>query len=144
MKDAYLSAFYDVVKDTQKTTGFELPEHLEAYVVMLLASFTDRTHFLPEYSFAETYIRLINLKSPNIKELGDTCLFVSGVFPKYKTRYGLNVEYFSSIGSNSYLQVAETMNADLFIDLSNRFNYVREFISITVNSTNNTGLTDWI
>ena len=144
MKDAYTLAFYDAVKETQSTTGYELPEHLEAYVVMLLASFVEKPDYLPNNSFAETYLLLIQKNSPNIKELGDTCLFVTGVFPQYKNNRGLNVDYFSSIGSNSYLQVAEMMNTNLFLDLGSKFSYVRDFISLTVNPTKGIDLCDYL
>ena len=140
MKDAYTSAFYDAVKETRAQTGYELPEHLEAYVVMLLASFVEKSDYLPEKSFAETYMLLVQKRSPNIKALGDTCLFVTGVFPAYKNKYGLDVDYFSSIGSNSYLQ----MQSSLFNELGTKFSYVRDFISLTVKTTNGTDLTDWL
>ena len=140
MKDAYTSAFYDAVKETRAKTGYELPEHLEAYVVMLLASFVEKPDYLPEKSFAETYMVLVQKRSPNIKELGDTCLFVTGVFPEYKSKYGLDVEYFSSIGSNSYLQI----QSNLFNELGSKFTYVRDFISLTVNPTKGIDLFDFL
>ena len=140
MKDAYTSAFYDAVKETRAKTGYELPDHLEAYVVMLLASFVEKPDYLPEKSFAEAYLTLVQKRSPNIKALGDTCLFVTGVFPEYKNRHGLDVDYFSSIGSNSYLQ----MNTQLFDELGNKFVYVRQFISLTVNPTKGIDLFDFL
>ena len=39
MHDAYVSAFYDVVKETQHSTGYELPVELESYVVKLGGKF---------------------------------------------------------------------------------------------------------
>ena len=39
--DYYTDAFYSVVKETQDNTGYTLPHHIEAYVVMLLASKVD-------------------------------------------------------------------------------------------------------
>ena len=65
MNDAYRVAFYDVVKETQAKTGYELPEHLEAYVVMLLAYYIDRPEYLPEKS------------SPIILEGGDIYIIFS-------------------------------------------------------------------
>lgn len=144
MKDAYTSAFYDAVKETRDKTGYELPEHLEAYVVMLLASFVEKADYLPDTSFAESYLILIQKRSPNIKALADTCLFVTGVFPQYKNRHGLNVDYFSNIGSNSYLQTANIMNADLFVELGTKFSYIRDFISLTVNPTKGIDLHDFL
>ena len=41
MKDEYTTVFYDLVQETQSTTGYELPVEVEAYVVMLLASKID-------------------------------------------------------------------------------------------------------
>ena len=58
MKDEYTTAFYDLVKDAQSTTGYELPLEVEAYVVMLLADKLDKPNFLPEKTFAEAYLSL--------------------------------------------------------------------------------------
>ena len=53
--DHYTDAFYSVVKETQSTTGLTLPHHIEAYVVMLLASKVDKPDFLPKGTFAENH-----------------------------------------------------------------------------------------
>ena len=134
MNDAYRIAFYDVVKETQAKTGYALPEHLEAYVVMLLAYNIDRPDFLPEDSFAQAYLRLEHPGRLSAKELGDTCLFVTGVFPTYGRKYGLNRRYFQDIGIGSYELVAESMNYDLFKGLANHFHFLSEFIEITTTS----------
>ena len=80
MKDAYYSAFYDVVKNTQSSTGYDLPHHIEAYIVMLLTDFVDRDDIPPDLTFTEMFLTIKS--SHQAKELGDTCLFVSGVFPE--------------------------------------------------------------
>jgi len=111
MKDAYYTAFYDIVKDTQSSTGYDLPNHIEAYIVMLLTDFVDRDDIPPASTFTEMYL---TLKSKNdAKNLGDTCLFVSGVFPEYKQRHGIQRRFYQDIGSSSY-EMASTMNAELF------------------------------
>lgn len=135
MKDAYTTAFFDIVKETQAITGYELPENLEAYVVMLLSHFIDRPNYLPEKTFAEAYLRLKKPADLSAKELGDTCLFVTGVFPAYGTKHGLNRRYFQSIGVGSYEMVAEVMHRDLFLQLANHFHFLSDFIEETVSST---------
>ena len=134
MKDAYRVAFYDVVKETQAKTGYDLPEHLEAYVVMLLAYNIDRPNYLPEDSFAEAYLRLSRPADLSAKELGDTCLFVTGVFPTYGRKHGLNRKYFQDIGAGSYEIVAEVMHPDLFKELATHFHFLSDFIEITTHS----------
>lgn len=135
MKDAYQNAFFGIVHETKARTGHELPEHLEAYVVMLLATHVDKADFLPD-TFAEAFLAI---KHPReAKELGDTCLFVAGVFPTIGNRKGLSRRYYQDIGSTSYGIVAEVQHPDLFRPLSTHFNFISDFISEVVNSAKQT------
>jgi len=131
MKDAYYSAFYDVVKDTQVTSGMELPHHIEAYIVMLLSDCIDRNDIPPDSTFAHMFLTIRD--SQQAKQLGDTCLIVSGAFPKLKARHGLNRRYYQDIGSTSY-DMASAMNEELFPVLAKHFVFLSEFIELTVNS----------
>ena len=126
MKDEYTTAFYDLVKDTQSTTGYELPVEVEAYVVMLLADKLDKPNFLPEKTFAEAYLSLKQPYRLSAKELGDTCLFVTGVFPDY----GISIDYYSNIGKSSYNLATTNLDIEIFELLSLKFDFVREFINI--------------
>jgi hypothetical protein len=131
MKDAYTTAFYDVVKETQATSGLELPHHVEAYIVMLLSDFVDRNDFPPDSTFAEMFLTIRNKQQA--KQLGDTCLFVAGAFPKLKAKHGINRRYYQDIGSTSY-EMASDMNIDLFPVLARHFVFLSDFIELTVNS----------
>ena len=132
MKDAYITAFYDVVKETQITSGYKLPHHVEAYIVMLLSNYVERHDIPPDSTFAEMFLTVKN--SHQAKQLGDTCLIVSGAFPKLKQKYGINRRYYQDIGSTSY-EMASTMNEDLFPILAKHFVFLSEFIELTVNSS---------
>ena len=123
MRDVYQTAFYGVVKETQESSGLTLPNDIECYVVMLLADHIDKNDFLPKKSFAESYLTI--RKSSNAKELGDTCLFVSGVFPAYG-----NTDYFIEIGRSSYSRIT-TLNYELFESLSKHFIFLRDFIELS-------------
>ena len=124
MRDVYQTAFYEVVRETQESTGLTLPNDIECYVVMLLADHLDKNDFLPKMSFAESYLTIT--KSRNAKELGDTCLFVSGVFPEYG-----DSNYITHIGRSSYSQITTSLNHDLFESLSKHFVFLRDFISVS-------------
>ena len=132
MNDAYTTALFDVVKESSATRGYDLPEPIEAYVVMLLASHVDKPDFLPE-TFGTTFMQL---KTANqAKELGDTCLFVAGVFPSIGERKGLKRRYYQDIGSSSYEMVAGARHPELFNTLATHFNFLSEFIEVTVHSS---------
>lgn len=132
MKDAYTEAFYGVVRDTQSRTGYDLPEHIEAYIVMLLSNYVERNDIPPDTTFAEMFCTLRN--SQQAKQLGDTCLIIAGAFPGYKKRYGINRKYYTDIGSSSY-EMASHMNEDLFPVLAKHFIFLSQFIEISVNSS---------
>ena len=123
MKDEYASAFYDVVKDTRYRTGIEMPEYIEHYVVLLLASHVDKSDFLPTKTFAESMLEI--KYSRDAKTLGDTCLFVTGIFPEY----GIDVNYYSHIGKISYNRCTTALNIELFETLSKHFDHIRFFIN---------------
>ena len=135
MKDAYVDAFRGVVKETVDTQGYELPEPIEAYVVLLLANNMERPDFLPEHSFAEAYLKLRRPADYSAKELGDACLFVSGVFPAYGARHGIKRSYYQDIGMTSYDMVAETLNGELFRQLSVHFYFLSDFIGEVTHSS---------
>lgn len=130
MNDAYVNAFYSVVKDTQVETGLELPELVESYIVMLLAHNMDRPNFLPENSFAEAYLKLRRPIGYSAKELGDACLIVSGAFPTYGRKHGLDRSYYHNIGISSYDMVSETISGELFKTLSVHFVFLSDFIEV--------------
>jgi len=125
MQDAYTSAFYGVVKDTQKQTGYELPHYLEAYIVMLLATYVKNPNFEPNNSFAESYLQIDSVR--DAKKLGDTCLFVSGVFPSYGERKGLSRKYYKDIGRSSYA----SMRGEIFVELTTHFDLLSNFIELS-------------
>ena len=122
MQEAYVSVFADCVRSTAQQTGIELPEHIEHYAVALLAVHVDRTDFLPRSTFAQALRNISNARTA--KELGDTCLFVTGVFPGY----GVNRRYYSDIGKTAY----SSIELDLFRDITRAFDSIQTLIHCTV------------
>ena len=133
MKTEYTNAFYDIVSEAKETHGYELPVDLESYVVFLLASHIERPDFLPQSTFAEAYLKLKRPYTQNAKQLGDTCLFVTGVFPSYGQDKGLDITYYSNIGKSSYSMAKEYLNIDLFESLSTHFDLLRTVIDTSIN-----------
>ena len=136
--DNYFNAFYDIVKETQETSGYNLPIDLESYIVMLLSHHIDKPDWLPEKSFAEVYLSLSDTRQKRLtaKELGDACLFMTGVFPAYAKKKN-NIRYFQDIGSSSYEVVNELLPGSLFGQLSTHFIFLSSFIEYTVSNSKN-------
>jgi len=134
MKDAYVDVFRNLIKETQESIGLELPLALEAYTAILLAEFLDKPDFLPERkTIGEVYFQLHT--SRNAKELGDVCLFVTGVYPAIGTsKYTVNRKYYSDIGISSYEKAAQNLNYEIFELLSHNFIFLQRVIELTVSS----------
>ena len=140
MKTEYTNAFYEVVCEAKETHGYELPVELESYVVFLLASHIEKPDFLPQQTFAQSYLKLQRPYTQNAKQLGDTCLFVTGVFPSYGHNKGLGITYYSNIGKSSYSMASEYLNIDLFDNLSTHFDLLRAVIDASVNKRKTTSI----
>ncbi len=129
MKDEYVTAFHDVIKETTETHGYTVPVDVEAYLVMLLSNYVERNEFLPQTSFAEQHLKLTHNNPYHAKELGDVCLIVTGVFPRYGNRAGLGPEYFQNIGRNSYHVASIKLNTELFSVLCKNFPLVSDILN---------------
>ena len=117
MQDAYVQAFVELATSARETTGIELPAHIEHYVVCLLAVHVDRHDFLPTHSFAHSLLTI--KRSGDAKTLGDTCLFVTSVFPEY----GVNEQYYTDIGRSAY----NAIDLEMFQTISVHFDTVKTF-----------------
>jgi hypothetical protein len=58
-------------------------------------------------------------------------LFVVGVFPNMGKRYGLESDYYASIGISSYDIAAQGLNRTLFEQLRDRFDIASEVIKLS-------------
>lgn len=132
MKDAYTTLFYDAVTNTKQTHGYTLPEHIEVYLVALLAENTDRPDFLPTKSFAESFLSANTPRKK--KEFADTCLFVSGVFPYLGEKRGINRSYYRDMGTTSYEMLSEHWHPELFSQLAQHFDFLAQFIEVVFDS----------
>ena len=133
--DDYFNAFYDIVKETQESSGYVLPVDLESYIVMLLSHHIDKPDWQPEKSYAEVYLSLAETRPKKLsaKELGDACLFLTGVFPEYTIKRN-NKKYYQDMGSSSYGVVHELIPGSVFKQLSTHFVFLSDFIEFTFNN----------
>ena len=116
MQDIYVKEFVKLASSARADTGIELPASVEHYVVCLLAVHVDKPDFLPHSTFGES---LLTMKPSTAKLLGDTCLFVTSVFPEY----GINERYYTDIGRTAYTSI----DRELFQVIGVHFDTVKTF-----------------
>jgi hypothetical protein len=134
--EAYVSAFYDLVKNTSEVYGYELSADIEAYLVYFLADYTRKKGFPPEKAFA---ITLAEIKQSGetvhrAKWLAEDCLFLTSFCPTYAKRQGMSLRYYTKIGAISYYDYSDAIRDDFFKRLGDAFEFLRDFIEETLNS----------
>lgn len=95
--------WYALVNEAQASCAVTLQEELESYLVFLLQRFIDN----PE--IASSVLGLDFLKSyqqpshhQQLKDVGDKCLLVAGLFPGRAIRRRVKLSYFVKLGQTAY------------------------------------------
>lgn len=118
----------DLIADAKKMSSVSLTEELESYLVFLLMRFTKS----PELSdkvlaldFLEHQKDKSKFSQDKLRDVGDSCLLFSGLFPGIAQRRQLRISYYVNMGRTAYLSLSENTNsnsvAGLFYNLGGNF-----------------------
>lgn len=135
--------FHDLVRNAAQRQGIEVSEAAEWYVIQLLERFmrTERG-FLDRplaLDFLEAFHDDAAGRYVKWKHVGDTTLFLSGLFMESLERTLVGVDYYTSLGGLAYRHLATTSGTgrglhSLFGELSTRFpDFVRVLSEIRLN-----------
>ncbi len=128
-KESVVAEWYDIVREAEVTSGLELSEELENYLVHLLLCYMDKPEIADavlslDYLRAEQHFSVTPYNE--LRQVGDQCLLYSGLFPERAERRRLKISYFVELGQLSYQSAAkkavkESDLSSLFRHLSQRF-----------------------
>lgn len=118
-----------LVAEAEIKTGYEFDDNLESYLVLTLDRFTT------ESGLASSVIALDFLEGTNIgsirdalllRDVGDQCLLLSGLFPERALKKNVSLNYFIGIGQKAYhaltdIRLKHEFDPELFANLSNNF-----------------------
>ncbi len=115
--------WHDSVREAVLHLDTALDEALESYLVMTLMAYTQTplSGHVAEQFLASNQELLIE---ENLRDVGDRCLLMSGLFPEHAKSRLVSEDYYPSIGRTAYATVAERTNMSqvaLFEDLSASF-----------------------
>lgn len=100
-----MAHWHQLVLDTQNAKGIYLSEPLENYLVLTLCAYTTRTS-LASIVLAIEFLECINeLSHQNLlklRDVGDHCLILSGLFPERIKRKNISASYLENIGREAY------------------------------------------
>ncbi len=116
-----------IVREAANGVSCELDEHLESYLVFLLMRFS-RQSALSDKVMALEYLKGLTahgeIRNTQLRDVGDQCLLLAGVFPQIAQRRRVRISYFIDLGRSAYNQLSQFLNqsaALLYQDLSHTF-----------------------
>ena len=114
-------------------TGFSAPEILLDYLAGMLSDRLERTDIIPDPSFAERYLMLLQApRAEPLQDYADSCLFFTSLMPEYGNRRGLNLDYYCTLGIASYYSLADIVEDDRYVQLGNWFYHLQKFLNTAI------------
>jgi hypothetical protein len=130
-KDNLTEFFRDLLQNAMRSQEVHSSEEMEFYLVKLLEAFAhaDRGWFERPLAleYLESFHTPLSHRYGRLKRVGDTALFVSGVFVESLHRKLVSSDYYMQLGRTAYLQLSalsnglSTVSGDLFAELAARF-----------------------
>ena len=134
--------FRDLVRGAMRTHEVESSEPAEHYLVSLLERFAKPAPGWDSRPLALEYLESLHSPRPHrcakLKHVGDTSLFLSGVFMEHLERRAVSSSYYMSLGRVAYRQLASLAPSDaasrseVFAEIAARFpDFVRVLSEIS-------------
>jgi hypothetical protein len=94
-----------LVQDAYERTGRRLDESSESYLVFVLLRY-QADHLLLSHAQGLDWLQALELagraRADALRDVGDRCLLVAGLFPGLAERRRVSVDYFITIGRSAY------------------------------------------
>jgi len=122
-----LSQWQALVNEAEHHSSIQLSEELESYLVFLLMRFSEQSDFVHSIlgmEFLESLKKLKLARQESLRDVGDKCLLLAGLFPGNARRRRVRISYYVNLGQSAYDSLSETyLNqfSNLFASLSDHF-----------------------
>ncbi len=116
--------WYALLGEAQQSSAIYLKEDLESYLVFLLMRFTGEPNIASSVLGLEF---LQGYQEPHhfhhLKDVGDKCLLVAGLFPGRAVKRRVKLSYFVKLGQLAYSTISHSLSVqeELFIKLCIEF-----------------------
>ncbi|KOR41814.1 hypothetical protein ADT25_16255 [Xanthomonas oryzae] len=115
-----------LVREAGQRTAHPLDESREHYLVFVLLRFQRDAHLLSRtqaLAWLHAQDHIGNVRADALRDVGDGCLLIAGLFPGVAQRRRLSVDYFIDLGRGAYYEVADTRCSDagLFAQLAESY-----------------------
>ena len=103
-----------LVRDAEGRAGRPLDELRESYLVFLLLRYQGDGQLLARVQaldWLDAQGRVGTTRADAMRDVGDRCLLIAGLYPGLAARRRVGVDYFIDLGQGAYLDVADCSRA---------------------------------
>ncbi len=121
------SQWHALVQEAQDAVQRHLDESLESYLVFLLIRFTNRPDIAQRIlalDYLESLCQSGSVRGEKLRDVGDHCLLISGLFPQRASRRRVKISYFVEMGRSAYHELGHSLTratGELYNHLSQDF-----------------------
>ena len=121
------SHWKQVVQDAETKCHCQLDEEVESYLIFTLMRFTQNQD-LASNALATDFLNSLQLaghaRQQKLRDLGDQCLLLTGLFPQRAEKRLVRVSYYVNLGRSAYDHLSQMLRqafAQLYRELANNF-----------------------
>lgn len=122
-----LSQWHKLVREAEQDYGCHLDEAMQSYLVFTLMRFAKNSQ-LNSHALALDYLNTHHLsghlRNEQLRDIGDQCLLVSGLYPRSAEKRQVGVTYYVDLGRSAYHHISTVTQkgiAELYQQLSESF-----------------------
>ena len=142
LEPSALAQWHALVKQAEDSYGCQLDEAMESYLVFTLMRFMSERK-LGAKALAADYLEAQNLPTSlrldQLRDVGDQCLILSGLFPQCAEKRLVRVSYYVNMGRSAYHHLSgqiQHATAELYRELAEAFVTLMDLLQ-TIRGFNN-------
>lgn len=108
--------WHDLIREAEGLSHRQLSEELESYLVFTLMRFTQDgglTQRVMALDFLDSMALVGKQREQALRDVGDRCLLLAGLFPEQARARRVSVQYFCALGRSAYDELSAQTRAAL-------------------------------
>ena len=122
-----LSQWHTLVQEAEQDYGSHLDEAMQSYLVFTLMRFAKNQKFNSNalaLDYLTSHHLPQSLRSEKLRDIGDQCLLVSGLYPQSAEKRQVSASYYVDLGRSAYHHISMVTQqgiAELYLQLAESF-----------------------
>lgn len=136
LENTEIAQWHNLIRQAETEYGCQLDESMESYLAFTLMRFM-KDQDLATQALALDYLQSHGLprsmRLEQLRDVGDQCLLLSGLFPKRAEKRLVRVSYYVNLGRSAYHHLSEGMQqatAELYRQLAEAFVMLMDVLQV--------------